>query len=143
MIKGLYFQFFLFLAIILAGPSSARAAEELSLKEKQVSAAYAQHLYTSICSQTYRGKFPIYSLSEKDRQQLNKHTNQACACEYEAVAKVTTPTTTVDYLMYTFGMVAGDPATRKTRPLNETPLFKPIYAALADKNLRKKCGFVK
>ena len=143
MIKGRYFYVLLLLFVaVLIGPAFARA-EELSPKEQKISGAYAQHLYTSMCSQVYRQKFPLYRLTADERQQVNKHANEACGCQYAGIAKVSDPVVVVDYLMYTYGMVSGDPAKRSTRPLNNTPLFKPIYSVLADKNLTKKCGFVR
>ena len=131
------------LTVLAFSAIPAYASPETNSRDKKISAAYSQHLYTSICAQQYRQKFPVHRLSEKDRAQLNQHTTQACACQYDAMAKVTTPETITDYVMYAYS--SAPKGQKKQAPAKDyfDNSFRSMIDVVNSGDVRKKCGFVR
>lgn len=132
-----------FFALGLGIASPARAADETSSTQAKISAEYSQYLFGSVCAQNYRTKFRVSKLSEKDKQQLFKHTSDACACLYQQVAKSNSPEDITDYIMTKFS--AKPKGYKETGPDKglEARTIRPIAMITNDPDVRKKCGFVR
>lgn len=126
---------------LYAGTTKAYAAEETSSPQQKITAAYTQHLFVSICADTYRDKFKVARLTEMDRSQLYKHTTDACTCQYQAIARSNAPEDIADFLLLTYGK---SPAGRDAiKPKVDPYKIKPIAQMYGDANIMKKCGFVR
>ena len=122
---------------------AAHATSAESQQNQQLTRIYAEHIYTSLCAQAYRGEFFTNELSSTDVAQLNNHTLSACKCQYSALAAKNSPSAIIDYVMYVYGEninpEMNDPAAMAYYSSNK---ISDIGVILDDESIRKKCGFI-
>lgn len=130
----------------MAGQSKSKSERPLDADAKQkLTAIYAQHLATSVCKNDYSMTFNSSQLSSKDFAQLAKHVDQACGCLYKSASSKIAPDMSIDYVMYVYG-ARRDPfaqPSKEVRAFVATKQFSDVSLAYNDKDVRKKCGFVK
>lgn len=129
--------------LISGGSGSAFAGDKTDSSDEKLSKVYAEHIYTSMCSQSYKGQFATGKLSGVQASQLNSHTGEACKCLYGEIEKKVPATDITDYVMYVHGSKPSrDKETKGAMSYNNSAKIKIIGEIMSDKAVRKKCGFI-
>lgn len=132
--------------LVMLQPSAVVAANsgKLSEEDKKVTAAYAQHIFTSTCASNYHGNFNTLKLKVNEVVELNKHTMSACRCMYDTLSQNIQSPEIIDYVMYVYGASPNpDKPTPKAMAYYNSPQIRGIGQTVSDAKNRKKCGFVK
>ena len=116
-----------------------------SADEQKLSAAYAQHLATSMCGNEYRDKFPRDDrLGPKEKAQFTSHVTSACKCVYDNMASKVSSIQITDYIMYTQSAYENpSKPNREYMGYLSSSDFTVANGAYRGDEIRKKCGFVK
>lgn len=128
--------------LLVAGPAIAVERNRDVEENKKISAAYSQHLFTSMCSKDYRREFPIHTMDAAGRKFVNDYTLKACSCFFDRLSKDVEASDITDYVMFTYS-TNPDPDKVEPEALKyfNSERIKKIGMLWDDKGLKKKCGF--
>lgn len=144
MMRGVLFFVLMMMSVSVA---NATEGQQLSAKEMelagQMSAMYAQHMYSSSCVNTQKlYNYKLSKMKSDEANQVMANYKKSCDCMMDIIMKTTLPNDVIDFITYM--NTDSTPAPGKTK-YERTERQKQIFAKmmLANRNQenRKKCGF--
>lgn len=125
--------------VIIGKPQNNQDAD----KNAQLTAAYATHLFTSICAQEYREALAPKSEKNLDMKKMWSDVQASCKCLSTQVLSVVPASDFADYVMFNHGAQNFSKPDPELAAYLKTGRSNQISDLVQNGELRKKCGFLK